>query len=132
MHRIAARLAFFTTCLAWTAQGTAQQMPRVEGVEVQPLVSATKRLVDALDYALVEAHFFKDLGLRPYRIIQYPRADMKAMGEALVPMRMISRDFQTGEIDEARVVNLTLAERLDPTLFTLRRLQEEPFALPSL
>jgi len=89
-------------------------------------------VVDAKDFALVEVHYFKGLGLRPYRIIQYPRSDMKAFGEALVPMRVISRNFQTNQIDEARVVKLALEKALDPKLFTLKRIQAAELKIPNL
>ncbi|MBW2722980.1 MAG: outer membrane lipoprotein-sorting protein, partial [Deltaproteobacteria bacterium] len=59
-------------------------------------------VINAMDSALVEVHFFRGLGLRPYRILQYPRAYMEEIGEALVPMRIISRDFENSRIDEAR------------------------------
>ena len=87
---------------------------------------------DARDFALVEIHFFKGLGLRPYRIIQYPKSDMKAFGEALVPMRVISRNFQTNQIDEARVVKVSLEKALDPKLFTLTRMQDVEVTIPNL
>lgn len=89
-------------------------------------------VIDALDYALVEAHYFRGLGLRPYRILQYPRADMEAIGKALVPMRIISRDFETDRIDEARVVKVSLDKSLDRKLFTLNRMQDEAFEIPGL
>jgi hypothetical protein len=89
-------------------------------------------VIDAMDYALVEAHYFRGLGLRPYRVLQYPRADMEAIGKALVPMRIISRDFETDRIDEARVVKLSVDQSLDRKLFTLNRMQEEAFEIPGL
>jgi hypothetical protein len=89
-------------------------------------------VIDARDYALVETHYFKGLGLRPYRVVQYPKGDMKVFGNALVPMRTISRDFQTNRIDEARVVKFTLEKALDPKLFTLNRIQEPVLELPHL
>ncbi|MCH7599065.1 MAG: outer membrane lipoprotein-sorting protein [Myxococcales bacterium] len=89
-------------------------------------------IVDSQDYALVEIHFFQGLGLRPYRILQYPRSDMKAIGRGLVPMRMISRDFRTNRIDEARVVKVKPGNRLDPKLFTLTRMRDAKFEIPNL
>lgn len=89
-------------------------------------------VIDAMDYALVEVHFFRGLGLRPYRILQYPRAYMKEIGEALVPMRTISRDFENSRIDEARVEKISIDRPLDRKLFTLSRMQEEGFEIPGL
>jgi hypothetical protein len=89
-------------------------------------------VINAMDYALVEVHFFRGLGLRPYRILQYPRAYMEEIGEALVPMRIISRDFENSRIDEARVEKVSTDRTLDRKLFTLSRMQDEEFGIPGL
>lgn len=89
-------------------------------------------VIDAKDYALVEAHYFKGLGLRPYRVLQYPRGNMKVFGSALVPMRIISRDFENSRVDEVRVVKLSDDKPLDRKLFTLTQIQSESLEVPNL
>ncbi len=89
-------------------------------------------VIDALDETLVEVHYFKGRGLRPYRVVQYPRETMQAKGTALVPMRVISRDFEQGRIDEARVVKLALDTLPDRKYFTLTSIQGEELPLPNL
>ncbi len=89
-------------------------------------------VIDAEDYTLVEAHYFRAAGLRPYRIVQYPRGSMKAIGKALVPMRIIARNFEESRVDEARVVKLSVDKPLDRKLFTLKRMQDESLEIPNL
>ena len=88
-------------------------------------------VVDALDEVLVEAHFFKGRGLRPYRVVQYPREAMERRGTALVPMRMVSRDFENSRIDEARIVGLALDVVPHRRQFSLTNLQQAGFSLPN-
>lgn len=89
-------------------------------------------IVDAQDFALLESHYFKGLGLRPYRILQYPRDDMKLYGDGLVPTRVISRDLANGVVEEARLVSLKLSNALDSKLFTLPALKGPGLRIPNL
>ena len=86
----------------------------------------------ANDFALLETHFFRGVGLRPYRIMQYPRDDMKIYGKGLVPTRIISRDLANGVIEEARIVSVETANDLDNKLFTLTGLQDPDLQIPNL
>ncbi len=87
-------------------------------------------VVDALDEVLVEVHYFSGRGLRPYRVVQYPREAMELTGTSLVAMRVISRDFEQSRIDEARIVKLDLDRVPNRKLFSLARIQQEGFVLP--
>ena len=80
----------------------------------------------------VRNDFFRGIGLRPYRILQYPRSHMKKIGSALVPMRIVSRDFENSRIDEARVEKVLTDRPLDRKLFTLSRIQDESLEIPGL
>lgn len=105
-------------------------------VSAKPRYQADYERVDftihAADEVIVEAHYFRGRGLRPYRIVQYPRDNMESYGEALVPMRVISRDFVSNTIEEARVVKVTLDNRLDRRLFTLDRVKSAHLEIPNL
>jgi len=88
--------------------------------------------VDNEDFALLEMHFFQGEGLRPYRIVQYPRTDMAVHGKGLVAMRVISRDLANGVVEEARIVDIDTSGELDGKLFTLSGFQEPGFEIPNL
>jgi hypothetical protein len=88
-------------------------------------------LVDTSDYTLLERHYYRGSGLRPYRILQTPRESMRAVGRKVVPMRLIARDLKTGRIAEAKVVDLNLEQRLDSRLFTLARIKEPELRVPN-
>ncbi len=81
-------------------------------------------VIDAQDHALLETHFFSGSGLRPRRILQYPRSTMEEHGRGLAPMRIIAHDIANDTVSEARVVNLSLARDIDPKLFTLATFQK--------
>ena len=57
---------------------------------------------------------------------------MERFGEALVPMRIVSRDFERSRVDEARVEKVSTDTVLDRKLFTLNRIQDEAFEMPEL
>ncbi len=89
-------------------------------------------VVDANDYTLLEVRFFRGTGVRPYRVLQYPRNAMKQVGNQLVPMRLVSRNFTTGLVSEARIVEFEAGRNLDARLFTLNRLQADDLEIPKL
>jgi len=95
--------------------------------------SRVEFLIDRSDYTLLERHYYRGSGLRPYRIVQTPRESMQSVGGKLVPMRLIARDLKTGGIAEAKVVDFDrdLDDRLDSRLFTLVRIKEPELDVPN-
>jgi hypothetical protein len=89
-------------------------------------------VVDALDYALLETHYYRGKGLRPYRIVQFPRDSMDQLGKSLIPKRLVSRDLVNRTVREARVVNLQPAQNLSSRFFTLTQLKRPDLTIPNL
>ena len=84
------------------------------------------------DYALLEAHYYGGIGIRPFRILQYPRVAMEQKAGGLIPMRVISHDLATGRVGEARVVDIRPVVGLDRKLFTLSHLKQPELNIPML